>query len=328
MTDWKKFSDRFDMLRPALEAWGQFVHDTIQEKAKEKFSEATSLQMSSMRPKEKQSALEKIGRKSYSNPIVELTDLVGVRFVTLLSSDLDVISEIIETEEIWTYSLDRDEEQEKADAPNVFDYQSRHYVVKAKSEIEINGVTIPAELPCEIQLRTILQHAFAEVTHDKVYKPSGEVPIKAKRFVSSSMALMETADHLMCETMRLINQENEGLKQALSALSRAYDGLNQANASRGYDEKLNLYVIDALKDHIGQNLEEDISQLLREKHFIVDNVIKHSQGDNPFWRQPIALLAYLAVSRSPRRLFIDWPLANFADDIEIIYAELGERVPH
>ena len=39
-----------------------------------------------------------------------------------------------------------------------------------------NGHTIEKDTPCEIQIRTLEQHAYAELSHDYVYKKESGQP--------------------------------------------------------------------------------------------------------------------------------------------------------
>ncbi|MDH8308145.1 hypothetical protein QIG59_28275, partial [Klebsiella pneumoniae] len=54
------------------------------------------------------SALGKVSRKGYDNPIVQMTDLIGVRFVVLLSVEIRTISDIIENCDKWHATVSKD----------------------------------------------------------------------------------------------------------------------------------------------------------------------------------------------------------------------------
>jgi hypothetical protein len=49
-------------------------------------------------------------------------------------------------------------------------------------------------MKCEIQVRTILQHAWAEIEHDIVYKSSEDIPFELRRKFASLAGLVEIAD--------------------------------------------------------------------------------------------------------------------------------------
>nr|WP_249804714.1 MULTISPECIES: hypothetical protein [unclassified Bradyrhizobium] len=59
-----------------------------------------------------------------------------------------------------------------AKTPYEFRYQSVHYIVRSRGDQKLDGQNITAGTPCEVQIRTLLQHAHSELTHDTIYKPS------------------------------------------------------------------------------------------------------------------------------------------------------------
>jgi len=310
--------------RPELEAWGRYVIDRVRARVD---PGTVSLQIVSSRAKEADTAIGKIARKNYSDPFAQMTDLVGVRFVVLISPQIDPIASIIESEECWTASLDRDVDEEIAAAPEQFNYQSKHYVVRCKKDVIYEGHTIKAGLPCEIQVRTIMQHAYAEITHDSIYKPSaGRIPPKARRFVASSMALIETADHLFCETMRLLEQENRPRNELWQGLENLYAS-HVGATELGYDEKLNLAVIDALSQYESPSTINEIDSLFKGRDVLLGKIRSRVRTD-PFWSQPTALLAYWLVRKDSMRAFDAWPFASARDALQLIYSDLGESLPH
>lgn len=167
----------FEERKPALTALGQWVKAFVMKalvselgsvSAAEKFFQIPP----KPRVKETDSFLEKaLVRKPKSDPMKEITDQVGVRFVVLLLEDINRIGKIIQAGP-WTYQKDRDHEQERLDKPDYFAYLSDHYVVTTMEAHEHEGVTIPSGLSCEVQIRTILQHAYAVMAHRSDYKPS------------------------------------------------------------------------------------------------------------------------------------------------------------
>ncbi|MCD4486912.1 RelA/SpoT domain-containing protein, partial [Chromobacterium vaccinii] len=162
------------------------------------------------RTKEVDSICSKIVKYNLTYPFSEIKDLVGVRFIVLLSDDVELIQRVIEECEIWNSEITRDYLESRSDFPEVFEYESLHVCVSPKEKQEIDGDEITTAITCEIQVRTILQHAYAELTHDNIYKPLGKrVSKTARRFVARSQALMESTDHFFCETMKELEKENK-----------------------------------------------------------------------------------------------------------------------
>lgn len=199
MNEVDEFITAFEREKIIYSSWGELVLQYIKDKLIEKEIYSILKIPPSYRLKDVSSLVEKayFRSKNYENPYKDITDKVGVRFVVLLTDDIHSIKEIIESCPIWEYSDDRDFIKEKEEKPYLFDYQSVHYVVKNLEHIITNkNILIPAETPCEIQVRTLLQHAYAEVSHDSVYKCKANPSSEIKRRMARTIALMESTDEL------------------------------------------------------------------------------------------------------------------------------------
>jgi len=145
------------------------------------------------RTKEKESVLEKIKRKGYSNPSVQLTDMTGIRVIVFLESDVAKASEIIKN----CFSVDIGNSLDKSQklAPDQIGYRSVHFVCDigaARSQLpEFAGL---ANIKFEIQVRTVLQHAWAELSHDRSYKFHGQLPTEIEREIFLYAGMLEIAD--------------------------------------------------------------------------------------------------------------------------------------
>lgn len=308
-------TSRHDM----LDEWGRYVQDTLTDLIK---SKKISLQLTSRRVKDVESACVKAKIKNYHTPLVQMEDFVGVRVAVLVSPEVAEVSALVEAHEIWAYTLSKDTEADEKMTPDRFGYQSRHYILRAKHDFQVNGVSIDAGTPCELQVRTILQHAYAELVHDSIYKAVGPIPHQASRFAASSVALIETTDHLFCETMRLLKDENAIRNQLLDQLSALRT--SKTGTSSPFDTRLNLFVLESYRDKLSEKgAYEDIESLLDSNPFIAENVRSRAKSDS-FWTQPIALLAYWLVNKNPRKAFDEWPLASSHEAIDQIYSDLGK----
>ena len=105
-------------------------------------------------------------RKRYDDPYAQVEDKVGVRAVVLFTDDIRDVADIVESCKCWSWAKDRDFEEERRLKPFEFAYQSVHYVVKAGQQCRHDQTEIASGTPCEIQIRTVLQHAYSELTHD------------------------------------------------------------------------------------------------------------------------------------------------------------------
>ncbi len=136
---------------------------------------------------------EKIGRKSYSDPFNQMTDIVGIRIITCYLDDINKISHLIRKE----FEIDEINSLDKSGTLNTdqFGYKSIHYIISLSSPRGDLPEWIKfKKFRAEIQVRTILQHAWAEIDHKIRYKNEEDIPIKIKRHIYRLMALLELAD--------------------------------------------------------------------------------------------------------------------------------------
>lgn len=148
------------------------------------------------RPKSLSSFAEKAIRKAfkYQSPVTQITDLCGARVITNTQEEAVKICEFIRKNFMIDEANSLDVQTRLK--PTEFGYLSVHYVVQIRSK-EILGIEIPAEIgarKAEIQVRTLLQHAWAVISHDRVYKNQLRLPEHWHRDLARVAALLEEAD--------------------------------------------------------------------------------------------------------------------------------------
>lgn len=122
-----------------------------------------------------------------------ITDLVGVRVVTYVLSDVVAVAELLS--EQLTVLDDRDMGQETA-REGRFGYASRHLLLSLDEPVEGRTPGYDPRRCASVQVRTVLQHAWAEFEHDARYKgtiPPEQVPDLDRRFTLAA-GLLELAD--------------------------------------------------------------------------------------------------------------------------------------
>lgn len=162
--------------------------------------EDISIQMIECRAKTVDSLAEKVCRpgKNYSHELSSLPDLAGVRVIAHYLADIDSINSVIRK----TFEVIESESDDKADALDVdkFGYRSVHFVVTQKPE----RLNLPEwkkfqGMKVEIQVRTVLQHAWAAVSHALSYKHEEDVAKPLRRKLNRLAGLFELADEQFCE---------------------------------------------------------------------------------------------------------------------------------
>ena len=135
----------------------------------------------------------KVGRY---HTLADVTDLVGVRVITYFESDVAAVSRLVES--CWDVDWDHSIDKSKMHDPDRFGYMGVHYVVRpspAPPEFAaVLGTSGLPDLRFEIQIRSILQHAWAEIEHDLGYKNREAVPREVRRRFYRLAGLLEMAD--------------------------------------------------------------------------------------------------------------------------------------
>jgi ppGpp synthetase/RelA/SpoT-type nucleotidyltranferase len=126
----------------------------------------------------------------YSDPLEQITDKAGVRVITYFLRSVDEVAEVIDDEfEVIENAVKASEE------PDRFGYTSLHFLVKYRvSRSRLTEYRKFTGLVAEIQVRTVLQHAWAEIEHDIQYKSPSALPRTISRRFASLAGLIEIAD--------------------------------------------------------------------------------------------------------------------------------------
>lgn len=186
------------------------------------------------RAKTVESFAEKIVRpgKNYTNPLLEVSDLAGLRVILHSLTDANKVADLINAE----FEVDEDRSVNKIDQldPDRFGYLSQHYIVKldeARSKLsEWNGL---AGLYIEIQVRTTMQNAWAVIQHALEYKASVDVPKKLRRRLYRVSALLELADEEL----------DNFAKEIRTTIEEYKDQIESGDISAGLDvESLRVYI--------------------------------------------------------------------------------------
>ena len=114
--------------------------------------------------------------------LADITDIIGMRVITFYIDDVDKVASAVERlfEVDWDNSVDK----RKIHEIDSFGYLSLHYICSMPD--------FPYRF--EIQMRTILQHAWANMNHDTGYKSGVEVPREYLRNLSRLAGMLELVD--------------------------------------------------------------------------------------------------------------------------------------
>lgn len=221
------------------------------------------------RAKDVDSFKTKIDDPKYDDPLKQITDLSGIRIIAYVEDDLIPICKIIEE----TLDIDQHNSGDKSVELGIdkVGYKSIHYIAK----IKIDRLKLPEykkfkDLKFEIQVRTILQHAWAEIEHDRNYKFNGVLPQEITRRFKILAGTLELIDREFNQLSRDIDKISQSVaiaekKNELSEISVNTTTLKQFFVSKfksikelinfdfnGYDDD----IIEELHNFGIRNLED------------------------------------------------------------------------
>jgi putative GTP pyrophosphokinase len=131
-------------------------------------------------------------RPKYDRPIEQITDLAGVRIITQILGTLSEINDLLHSEFEIIEQSDKGRELIENER---FGYQSIHYLVRISRErARLAEYERYRGVVAEIQVRTILQHAWAEIEHDIQYKSTTAIPEEIRRRFMALAGMLEVAD--------------------------------------------------------------------------------------------------------------------------------------
>lgn len=194
-----------------------------------------------LRLKDRASLAKKLARpdKSYAD-LWDVTDLVGLRVTAYFEDAVDRVGHLLEAR--LPIDLARSTDKRRRRDAAAFGYRSLHYVCRLATP---QHAGLPDAACCEVQIRTVLDHAWAEIEHDLGYKARDAVPAGVRRRLTRLASLLELADQEFLAIRRDLEDYQaalpdriaaEGDRVALDRLS--LEALLQCDEVRALDEAI------------------------------------------------------------------------------------------
>ncbi|WP_010516946.1 GTP pyrophosphokinase [Croceivirga radicis] len=218
------------------------------------------------RVKERESLKKKILRKGNKyNSLSDITDIVGIRIITYFEDEIDQISSVIKKE----FDIDKVNSIDKRKIEtDKFGYRSLHYVASLKKErTKLAEYSDYDKMKFEFQIRSILQHSWAEIEHDLGYKGEFEIPSSAKRTFYRVAALLEQADIEFVKLKTTISEYESKIDKGVKEKPNQI-GIDKASVISFVTTNDNVIRIENEIADCGVHVcieEEDITDLISEK---------------------------------------------------------------
>ncbi len=193
--------EQYQTLHPRFVTYADFLKDLLNQAAREH----APLAIVEARAKQICSFAEKCQRKraAHNDPVRQFTDLCGARVITHTYAEVEAMCQFIE--KFFDIDAANSVKISQRLRPSEFGYRSIHYIVQLNPEkLARSEITklIPVELlpspenpmKAEIQVRTLLEHAWAAFSHERIYKGLKRVPSSWERELAGLAAMLEEAD--------------------------------------------------------------------------------------------------------------------------------------
>ncbi|MGQ9372737.1 GTP pyrophosphokinase [Acinetobacter tandoii] len=195
------------------------------------------------REKGKKSFLKKIDdkkkKKDYSPS--DMTDLAGIRVITLIESDVQKVGELIHS--LFHVHPEDSIDKSASLGEDKVGYRSVHFVCDiGETREKLLEWKALKGLCFEIQVRTALEHAWAEIEHDRGYKLGGKLPSHLTRRFSLLSGLLESADLEFNRLTVEIEEYAENLKSNIKNDTPLKTELTSVGIETLIKEKYNQYI--------------------------------------------------------------------------------------
>ena len=247
--------------------------------------------------------------------LVCLTDMIGIRVVCAFLEDISNVVKQISGK----YQVREIERKGESMSFKEFGYESVHILIEIPPECLdlsvlnpglVAKLPIPKELCCEIQVRTILQDAWAEVEHELIYKTEFtpfDAPLRRK--LACGNASLSLADTIFQEIrdyqknfQRAVDERRESFYQKADIITDEENGL-QSPAAAGEQKSEDIgrvspyvrgtiddMILRALQAHNGGNLDLAVniySEILSSKSQLSETVLSviHKHRGMAFFAQ-------------------------------------------
>lgn len=247
------------------------------------------------RTKEVESFRKKIAREDkrgkYKNPIEDVTDLVGLKVMPISLPDEEIVYNLLNQKfqnyKIQEHCIDKTHEKKEN---RQFGYLGRHLVIECKEglikelekaycdqdvqkeiyeklgDLQKYGLEDFIGLKAEIQIKTLLQHVWAEIEHGARYKPGEELSDEKSRTFDRLAALVEIADDMFKALIQESREKERKLHENIT--TKHNTSKERVQDKEALSEVLNSENIHSYLTH--KTIQQHFSNI-KSQYFQIDN---------------------------------------------------------
>jgi ppGpp synthetase/RelA/SpoT-type nucleotidyltranferase len=280
-------------------------------------------------------------KDKYKNPLTDMTDLCGARVVVHFKSQVDKICQFIKD----NFKIDEANSLDLKSKLQVseFGYRSIHYIVTPVKD-SILGIKVDdrfKDLKAEIQVRTLAEHIWADISHDRIYKTELKIPDEWKREAAQLSAMLESADTKFAGMAAEIDSLATVYELQYDKVRAATDILKlqtlikvlQDNSSELVNTALKLSTIyrvqdtfsdaiELLKPLLNLSIEDKMLELkLRFEYGVLTVLLCGSETDTPCYREGVKTIQKVLAAFNERG---DLTAKENKEELSYIYFRAGK----
>ncbi|MFQ4148305.1 RelA/SpoT domain-containing protein [Arthrobacter sp. LAPM80] len=258
------------------------------------------------RVKTPESAAEKLARRGqdgqlkYPGGLARLDDLIGVRVILFVESDIDAVAIALSSQFICHDDEDKTAMMRKNGG---IGYAGRHLTLEVPAINPPTGCRDYTGQRFEVQIRTVLQHAWAEFEHDIRFKGSSGDNAEISRAFTMASTLIELADQQFVNISDILKRvQAEGTIEAAPESKRLDAGTLQSVLARAFpayrNSKENQYdwmvhilaangidTVSAAEDWFGSMDPDRVAQIMQYRFSpgqvrVADDLLLQSLGES------------------------------------------------
>lgn len=197
-----RYTSEYDEYEAAAEEVKTQISDALK-------GQSLNIHLIESRAKAPDSVAEKIERRGYGRPAQQFDDLLGARIITLFDhSVVEVVRKLR-----GKFDVDEKRSSDKTARLNLrqVGYRSHHLVLKARATGMTPVAHVLRKTLVEVQVRSVISHAWAEIEHSLRYKIGEGIPIDLARRFDALAGTLELVDReftgIEAATVKLVRQK-------------------------------------------------------------------------------------------------------------------------